>query len=312
MDGFGFHMRCCAHVLNLVVRDGLQVANTSISSVRNAIRFVRSSPHRAAKFKECVEYARIECKKSVCLDVSTRWNLTYLMLEGAEKFQNDFDKLENEDEAYMDFFEADSPPGIQDWDNIRVFIKFLKNYYEATKVFSISTKASLHTAFPYLATIYSELKTLNMDLNGLFAQVARDMLEKYCKYWVDITKMNQLLYFGVIFDPRYKLRYVEWCFDDMYGKHSETKKSLLKDINDNLTKMFNLYKQEYDAARGLIPSPTTVVSQGEAAASDEIPSYVARQNAFQEHLMSIDSLEEETELEGYIKGKCLAFNERDK
>ncbi|CAK8544500.1 unnamed protein product [Lathyrus sativus] len=101
------------------------------------------------------------------------------------------------------------PPSSQDWVNVRVFIKFLKNYYEATKVFSVSTKASLHTAFSYLAAIYIELKKLNMDLNGLFAEVARDMLEKYSKYWVDITKMNQLLYFGVIFDPWYKLRCVE-------------------------------------------------------------------------------------------------------
>lgn len=116
----------------------------------------------------------------------------------------------------------------QDSDNIRVFIKFLKNYYESTNVFSVSTKASLHTAFPYLGGIYIELKKLNMDLNGLFAEVTRDILEKYSKYWVDITKMNQLLYFGVIFDPRYKLRYVEWCFNDMYGKHSDTRKSLLK------------------------------------------------------------------------------------
>lgn len=312
MDGFGFHMRCCAHVLNLIVRDGLQVANTSISSVRNAIRFVRSSPHRALKFKECVEYAGILCKKSVCLDVSTRWNSTYLMLDSAEKFQSAFEKLEDADEAYRDFFEVDSPPSSQDWDNVRVFIKFLKNYYEATKIFSVSTKASLHTAFPYLASIYIELKRLNMDLNGLFAEVARDMLEKYSKYWVDITKMNQLLYFGVIFDPRYKLRFVEWCFDDMYGKNSETSKSLLKDINDNLLTMFNLYKQQYDTAGGLIPSVAAAVSHGETAASDELPTSVARANAFQQHLMSLDAVEEETELQNYIKGKCISFNEKDK
>ncbi|XP_058733634.1 zinc finger BED domain-containing protein RICESLEEPER 2-like [Vicia villosa] len=312
MDGFGFHMRCCAHVLNLVVRDGLQVANTSISSVRNAIRFVRSSPHRALKFKECVEYAGIECKKSVCLDVSTRWNSTYLMLDGAEKFQTAFDKLENEDESYRDFFEFESPPSIEDWDNVRVFIKFLKQYYDATKVFSVSTKASLHTAFPYLAGIYVELKNLNMNLNGLFAQVARDMLEKYSKYWIDITKMNQLLYFGVIFDPRYKLRFVEWCFNDMYGKDSDTKKSLLKDINANLSKMFNLYVQQYDTTVDSNPSVAAAVSQGETAASNEIPTHVARENAFQEHLMSIDSVEEETELQSYIEGKCLTFSEKDK
>lgn len=117
---------------------------------------------------------------------------------------------------------------------LRFFIKFLKNYYEATNVFSVSIKVCLHTAFPFLTSFYIELKKLNMDLNGVFSEVARDMLEKYSKYWVDITKMNQLLYFGVIFDHRYKLRYVEWCFNDIYGKHYDNKKFLLKDINGNL------------------------------------------------------------------------------
>lgn len=150
MDGFGFHMRCCAHVLNLVVRDGLQVANTSISSVRNSTRFVRSSPHRDLKFKECVDYVGILCKKSVCLDVSTRWNLKYLMLDADERFQTAFDKLEDEGEAYKDFFEIDSPPSSQDWDNVRVFIKFLKNYYEATKVFFGFNKRKLAYYFSVL------------------------------------------------------------------------------------------------------------------------------------------------------------------
>ncbi|CAK8571920.1 unnamed protein product [Lathyrus sativus] len=109
LDGFGFHMRCYAHILNLVVRDGLKVVSTSISSVRNAIRFVRSSPHRALKFKECVEYVGITCKKSVCLDVSARWNSIFLMLDVDEKFEISFDKLEDEDEDYRDFFDGDSP-----------------------------------------------------------------------------------------------------------------------------------------------------------------------------------------------------------
>jgi hypothetical protein len=47
-------------------------------------------------------------------------------------------------------------------------VKFLKYFYEATKVFSVSTQASLHTAFPHLATVYIELKKASMNLNGCF------------------------------------------------------------------------------------------------------------------------------------------------
>ncbi|XP_050896674.1 zinc finger BED domain-containing protein RICESLEEPER 2 [Lathyrus oleraceus] len=66
-DGECFHMRCSAHILNLVINEGLKDKHLSVTSVRDAVRFVKSSPHRAAKFKECIEFAGITCKKLVFL-----------------------------------------------------------------------------------------------------------------------------------------------------------------------------------------------------------------------------------------------------
>uniref|UniRef100_A0A2N9HQJ0 HAT C-terminal dimerisation domain-containing protein n=1 Tax=Fagus sylvatica TaxID=28930 RepID=A0A2N9HQJ0_FAGSY len=73
------HMRCCAHILNLIVQDGLKDIHESIAKVRNAVRYAKSSPKR--------------------------WNSTYLMLEAAEKFERAFDRLIINDEQYMDYFE---------------------------------------------------------------------------------------------------------------------------------------------------------------------------------------------------------------
>lgn len=79
-----------------------------------------------AKFKECTEFASIDSKKLVSLDVPTRWNSTYIMLEAAEKFQLAFDKLEGEYSNFLESFGAARPPTSDDWNSSRSFIKFLK------------------------------------------------------------------------------------------------------------------------------------------------------------------------------------------
>jgi len=144
LDGGNLHFRCCSHILNLVVNDGLKTNQPAISKIRTAVRFVRSSPQRLSKFKECVEFAEITSKKLLCLDVPTRWNSTYLMLESAEKYQVAFDKLDFEDTSYVEYFgDGSFPPNCDDWDSARAFIKFLKIFYDATKVFSASTHVTI-------------------------------------------------------------------------------------------------------------------------------------------------------------------------
>ena len=121
MDGDYLHMRCCAHILNLVVTEGLKESDESIVKVRNAVRYVRSSPSRLKIFNVCAQKEKIESKRGLCLDVSTRWNSTYLMLDSAQKYQKAFERLEDDDEHFLRHFGEASegrrilgPPGCGD------------------------------------------------------------------------------------------------------------------------------------------------------------------------------------------------------
>lgn len=93
LKGYFLHMRCAAHILNLVVKDGLDDVNLSIKKIRTIVKYVRSSPARLQKFKACIEEEKIESKSLVSMDVDTRWNSTFLMLESALKFKKAFSNL---------------------------------------------------------------------------------------------------------------------------------------------------------------------------------------------------------------------------
>ena len=98
------YMRCCAHIQNLIVSDGLKDLESCKENVRHAERYVRSSPNRLDTFKKYEESMKIESKSLLCLDVPTRWNSTYLMLEPAEKFESVFQRMGEEDFNYKHYF----------------------------------------------------------------------------------------------------------------------------------------------------------------------------------------------------------------
>ena len=90
MRGSMLHMHCVAHVLNLIVQDGLDVIGSSIEKVRESVGFWIASTKIRQKFEEIARQAHVDCTKELALDCKTHWNSTYLMLSIAIKYQNVF------------------------------------------------------------------------------------------------------------------------------------------------------------------------------------------------------------------------------
>jgi len=73
MDGRFFHVRCRAHILNLIVQDGLKEIDPSVAKIRECIKYIKGSEARRDKFLACVSEVGLGgSRKGLRQDVPTR------------------------------------------------------------------------------------------------------------------------------------------------------------------------------------------------------------------------------------------------
>jgi len=145
------HMRCVAHIVNLIVRDGLQEVDQSIKRVRAAVRYIKHGTSRLVKFKELAEEEEVDSKLFLKLDVPTWWNYTYLMLKVALVYEKVFIKLVYDDTNHViDLSEAKDGfghPDEDDWDNARKMAQFLQHFHDLIVRISSSLQITSNTFF---------------------------------------------------------------------------------------------------------------------------------------------------------------------
>ncbi|KAL0387798.1 UNVERIFIED_CONTAM: Zinc finger BED domain-containing protein RICESLEEPER 2 [Sesamum radiatum] len=66
LDGKVLHMRCCAHILNLIVKDELDIIGSSIERIRDSVIYWTASPSRVEKFEETARQVLVNCTKKLC------------------------------------------------------------------------------------------------------------------------------------------------------------------------------------------------------------------------------------------------------
>ncbi|KAM3363188.1 hypothetical protein P3S68_018042 [Capsicum galapagoense] len=193
MNGEHIHVRCMAHIINLIVQDGLKVTDVSIERVRKAVKYIRQSPARCKRFQECCLDLDINSKKSLCLAVSMRWNSTYLMLNRTIECEHGFLSYVDRDidlSHYLQFVEDEKGTvagalSSDDWDHVKKIINFLQIFYDLTKEVSRSLYiiSNLHFLKIYEVSCYlKQLISSDDDGDDLLGKIASNMKEKFDKY----------------------------------------------------------------------------------------------------------------------------------
>ena len=117
LSGKLFHVRCCAHILNLLVQDGLFEIGEIIKNARESVKYVIQSESRLNIFGDIVKQLKLPSKQLI-LDCCTKWNATYFMLSSALEFKDVFPRYAQRDLSYMFF------PSEEDWMKVAEVFSF--------------------------------------------------------------------------------------------------------------------------------------------------------------------------------------------
>lgn len=227
LGGDFLHMRCSAHILNLIVKDGLEMIDPAIGKVRECISFWMSTPKRVEKFEEACRLLNVNRGKKVGLDCRTRWNSTYLMLENSLPFKDVFHKLKRLNKR-LKF----SVPSDDEWWMATIVCQKLEIFYKATKIFSGRNHPTANLFFRTVSEIRLALnRWAETDDNEVIRTMARSMAEKFNKYWSNI---NEVLAIAAILDPRNKFDCVIHYFNRIYGSGANDRLANVRKILENL------------------------------------------------------------------------------
>ncbi|KAH9801067.1 BED-type domain-containing protein [Citrus sinensis] len=230
LSGNFFHMRCAAHILNLIVKDGLSVIESGITHVRDSVSYWSSSPKRVEKFELACRQIQIDVKK-LGLDCPTRWNSTFAMLELAVKYKSVFSRLQTLEPQYKCL------PSSEEWELAKQMLDYLRPFSKLTEMFS-------GTTYPTANLFFSIVKNM-----------ADNMIGKFLKYWDEI---NGVLVMAVILDPRYKMMLINYYYPKIYVVGLENQ---LKRVRELCDEMMNYYEAKSATTRyGVVGESSTALS----------------------------------------------------
>ena len=260
-------MRCIAHILDLIVQDGLKEVSDSVKKVKECVRYIKNSPARLRKFREVAELVGIDSKAGLSLDVPTRWNSTYLMLKIASIYEKAFVQFDESESSFRADLKDDLPDYF-DWISVKKFVDLLEVFFNMTERISGSLYVTSNSMFSEISDLLCNINDWRLSDDLYVRNMGATMKQKFDKYWGDLEKMNNLIFIASVLDPREKVEYLSFSLKQMFGP--DLGGSLFVAIKNNLFELFEDYVIVYGQC--VEASQFSMVGQFESFSTSTISS----------------------------------------
>lgn len=187
-------VRCCAHILNILMQDGMAIVHEVIELIRELIRHIISSPGHLQVFNDIARRVGLPPNSGLILDAPNRWSSTHDMIVEVVKYQPVFKRYAEE--------QQEASPTDPEWKNAATIGQFLKAFAKATKAFSADRTPTSHLFLKNVLCIHHALTNTEWQVNEVLKNLVRAMESKFNKYWD--RNYNMALVVATILDPTKK------------------------------------------------------------------------------------------------------------
>ncbi|XP_031111928.1 zinc finger BED domain-containing protein DAYSLEEPER-like [Ipomoea triloba] len=186
--------------------------------------------------------------------------------------------------------------------SVQSLVLLLKGFYEMVVRISCSLYVTSNSFFSKISDLGCMLDdmitsdTSSEKENCIFA-MGSQMKQKFQKYWGDPEKMNFLIFYANILDPRDKIEYMSAQFAQLYGE--EKGKSCFDKVQSSMVELFNDYAATYTVPSSTVTSePVNVHSQTSVSSVGRPQSRLKSQ--LKKQIMESGGSSKQTELQIYL------------
>lgn len=236
LGGSLLHVRCCAHILNLSVQEGLAELQPLLNPIRTVIKWIRITQSVRRKYIAMCKERGLK-KRQWSIDTPTRWNSTFNLLNDAIKYRDILTQLYNETRVDPTELLTESQ-----WTNASFVRDVLNAFDSATHIFSYIYEPNIHLVVIECVKVVHTIEE-HMKIDEL-----RPVLDSMKRKWHTYFSEFPIIYgIAAILDPGVKAEGLENLLEFYYtslgidydvSEYINKCKSVLGDLYDHYASIY--------------------------------------------------------------------------